>query len=244
MSPASTAHPELSIVMPVYNEAENAERVLRQLAQAVRTPHELLVVYDHDADTTIPVVQRLQPEIPTVRLLRNDLGRGVLNAMKAGIAASRGSYVLITMGDGSDEVRVIDSMVEAARRGASVVAASRYMRGGKHVGGPIVKGFLSRAAGLSLHLLGVPVRDATNNFRLYDRAWLDSVKIESTGGFELALELTAKATMAGMPLSEVPTIWRDRSAGESRFELRAWLPRYLRWYLAVVRWRARRLVRG
>jgi dolichol-phosphate mannosyltransferase len=231
--------PELSIIVPVYNEPDNIGSTLRSIAENVRTPHEVLVVYDFDEDTTVPVVQALQKEMPVVRLHRNDLGRGVLNAMRAGIAASRGGLVLITMADGSDEMADVDSMVARAHAGAHLVVASRYMRGGRQKGGPLLKRMMSRAAGLSLHwLAGVPVHDPTNNFKLYRRDFLESVTIESTGGFELALELTVKAHLAGRPMAELPTTWRDRAAGESRFRLRAWLPKYLRWYVHALRGRA------
>jgi dolichol-phosphate mannosyltransferase len=228
--------PELAVVLPVYNEPENIGPMLMRLDEHVATPHEVLVVYDFDEDTTIPVVRTLQPRLPRVRLLRNDLGRGVLNAMKAGINAARAPYVLITMADGSDEVECVDEMVALARSGADIVAASRYMPGGQQIGGPFVKRTLSRLAGLSLHWVGrLPIHDATNNFRLYRREFLDSVTIESTGGFELAIELSVKASLAGRHLAEIPTTWRDRTAGASRFRLRAWLPRYLHWYLYLFR---------
>ena len=122
--------PELSIVLPVFKEGEAVEPVIRALARDVRTPHEMLLVYDFDEDPTVPVIERLAAELPAVRGLRNDLGRGVLNAMKAGIAASSGPYVLITMSDGSDEPHIVDSMVALARDGADIVAGSRYMRAG------------------------------------------------------------------------------------------------------------------
>jgi dolichol-phosphate mannosyltransferase len=222
---------ELAIVLPVYNEGEAVEAVLRGLSSAVTTPHELVVVYDFDTDTTVPVVARLAAEIPGLRGLRNDLGRGVLNAMKAGIAGAEAPFVLITMADGSDDPKVIDDMVALGRRGAEVVSASRYMHGGHQVGGPLVKRLMSRVAGLSLHwFAGVPTHDPTNNFKLYSRRFLDSITIESTAGFELALELTVKATLAGARVAEVPTTWRDRTAGTSNFRLRAWLPNYLHWY--------------
>ena len=238
-----TVAPELSIVIPVYNEPDNIGPTLRRISEQVSTPHEILVVYDFDADTTVPVVRELQPSLPSVRLHRNDLGRGVLNAMKAGIAGSDAPLILITMADGSDEMDRVDEMVRLADAGAVVVAGSRYMKGGRQIGGQMLKRLLSRAAGLSLHWLArVPIHDATNNFKLYRRDFLDSVTIESTGGFELAIELTAKATLAGHRLAEVPTTWRDRTAGESRFNFRAWLPRYLRWYLHIYRGRAIRLL--
>lgn len=233
--------PELSIVIPVYNEGERVEPVLRALHAGVRTPKELIVVWDFDGDTTRPVVERLAAELPGLRGHRNDLGRGVLNAMRAGIATARGSLVLISMADGSDEPHVVDPMVAFARDGAAVVSASRYMRGGRQVGGPLLKRILSRVAGLTLHWFGgVATHDPTNNFKLYRRDFLDTVTIESQAGFELALELTVKATLAGRRVAEVPTTWSDRTAGESRFRLRQWLPHYLRWYVAALRGRFRR----
>lgn len=226
---------ELSIILPVYREGEHVTPVLRALVGAIHVPFELLVVYDFDEDPTVPVLRSLQVEIAQLRPLRNDLGRGVLNAMKAGIAEARGDYVLISMADGSDEPEVVDRMVELARDGVDVVAASRYMRGGRQVGGPAFKRLLSRTAGLTLHWLGgVPIHDPTNNFKLYSVRFLDSVTIESTAGFELALELSVKAALAHRKMAEVPTTWRDRTAGQSNFRLRKWLPHYLRWYLLAL----------
>jgi dolichol-phosphate mannosyltransferase len=237
--------PQLSVILPVYNEGEAVEPVLRALSAAVSTPHELVVVYDFDGDTTVPVIARLAPEIPGLRGLRNDLGRGVLNAMKAGIEGTSSPYVLISMADGSDEPHVVDRMVGLAETGADVVSASRYMKGGHQVGGPLIKRLMSRTAGLTLHwFAGVPTHDPTNNFKLYSRRFLESVTIESSAGFELALELTVKATLAGRTVAEVPTTWRDRTAGQSNFKLRKWLPNYLHWYRVAFVGRLRRLARG
>jgi hypothetical protein len=86
---------------------------------------------------------------------------------------------------------------------------------------------------------GVGTHDSTNNFKLYSRRFLDSVTIDSKAGFELALELTVKAHLAGRRIAEVPTTWRDRTAGTSNFKLRKWLPHYLRWYAMAFRRRFR-----
>jgi dolichol-phosphate mannosyltransferase len=226
-----SAAAELAVILPVYNEGEAVEPVLRALSSQITTPHELVVVYDFDGDTTVPVVQRLANELPELRGLRNDLGRGVLNAMKAGIAGTQAPYVLISMADGSDEPHVIDPMVELAKHGADVVSASRYMKGGRQIGGPRSKRLMSRVAGLTLHWFArVPTHDPTNNFKLYSRRFLEANTIESTAGFELALELTVKATIQKRKIAEVPTTWRDRTAGQSNFKLRKWLPHYLHWY--------------
>jgi dolichol-phosphate mannosyltransferase len=229
--------PQLSIVIPVYNEGEAIRGTIEGLLGAVRArPLEILVVYDFDEDTTLPVLRSLHRRHPEIVPHRNTLGPGVLNALRSGFAAANAPFVVVTMGDASDDPADIDRMLAVARSGADVVAASRYMPGGRQVGGPLPKRTLSRLAGLSLYALGrIGTHDATNNFKLYSRRLLDRIEIESRGGFELAIELTVKAHKLGLPIREVPTTWRDRTAGESRFMLRKWLPHYLRWFVKGLR---------
>jgi dolichol-phosphate mannosyltransferase len=223
---------ELSVVIPVYNEGESIAPTLRGLGESLNgIAYEIFVIYDFDEDNTVPAVRRIQPDIPNVVLQRNTLGRGVLNALKSGLAEARGTYILIMMADGSDDPATVPQMLDRARAGADLVAGSRYMRHGGQIGGPRLKSLMSRAAGLTLHwLAGIPTHDPTNNFKLYSRRLIEAIRVESAAGFELALELTVKSHLQGMSIAEVPTTWRDRTAGESRFELRKWLPYYLRWY--------------
>jgi dolichol-phosphate mannosyltransferase len=226
----------ISLVVPVYNEADNIQIFLRDVEANVAEPHETLLVYDFPEDTTLPAVAALDPPCSSVRLVHNTLGRGVLNALKAGLAASTGDVVIVMMADCSDDARDVAAMAAGIRGGADVVAGSRYVRGGKQVGGPLLKRTLSRLAGMSLHYLaGLPVHDATNNFRAYSRRVVEQFPIESAAGFSVAMELTLKAHWQGWRVAEVPTTWRDRTAGASRFRLWAWLPHYLRWYFQALR---------
>jgi dolichol-phosphate mannosyltransferase len=233
---------DVDFVMPVYNEGPNIGRALAELYQHVPLAKRVLVVYDFDEDNTVPAVRTLAPQYPGVELVKNTLGRGVLNAVRAGIAATTAEVVIITMADLSDDIAVVPRMVDLIRNeGYDIVCASRYMRGGRQIGGPRFKGLLSRLAGLSLHwLAGLPTHDATNAFRAYRRSVLQETPIESQGGFEYSLEITAKAYAAGRRITEVPSTWRDRSAGQSRFKLRAWLPQYLRWYFYALTHRPKR----
>lgn len=221
----------LTMIVPVYNEAENIRNLLSEIETRIAPPFQVLIVYDFDEDTTVPVIQELMASRPWLRLVKNDLGRGVVNALRAGFHAARHGPALVVMADLSDDLGNVEPMLELYRRGYRVICPSRYMRGGRQIGGPFVKRSLSRLAGVSLYWLGFPTHDATNNYRLYDAQLVNQLKIESSGGFELALELTAKAFAAGAAVTEVPTTWRDRTAGESRFQLRKWLPKYLYWYL-------------
>jgi len=222
----------ISIVLPVYNEADNIVPCLRGLRAALNAlPHEILVCYDFEGDSTLPAISRMSDCPPSVRLVKNDLGRGVAFALRAGFTAARGDVVVTTMADLSDPPEAIVRMAEKIRSGAHVVSGSRYMRGGSQSGGPVFKSLLSRLAGLSLHrIAGVGTHDATTNFRAYSAQFLRSVQVESQMGFEVALELTVKAHLGGWKVDEVPSSWRDRKAGRSNFKLWKWLPRYLHWY--------------
>ena len=136
------------------------------------------------------------------------------------------------MADGSDDIRVIADLVSLVGRGVAVACASRYMSGGQQIGGHRVKRFLSRLAGNSLYLFaGIGTHDPTNSFKCYSREFLNQVKIESRDGFEIGIELVAKAHRLRLPISEIPTIWIDRSIGYSRFQVAKWIPKYLRWYI-------------
>lgn len=224
----------LSIVMPVYNEGKVIGETVKRVEAALKTLHELLIIYDLDGDTTIPPVKKLQKKYSNVKLVKNVFGRGALNALKTGLAKAKGEAICVMMADLTDDPAVLNAMMEKFAQGFDVVAASRYMKGGHQIGGPLIKQILSRVAGISLHyLVGLPTHDATNSFRLYSQKFLKNIKIESDGGFELAIELTVKAHFGGFKVTEVPTTWTYLSK-ESRFYLKKWLPKYLKWYFWAI----------
>jgi dolichol-phosphate mannosyltransferase len=222
----------LHIVIPVYNEADSFPQVWAELCSRVKCDFQAFVVYDFDEDNTVPVVNAvLRQGEARLRLLKNNVGRGVVGAIRTGFNEVRSGAVLVVMADLSDDLAQVDRMFELYREGNQVVVGSRYMKGGRLIGGPWFKQALSRLAGVSLcWLRGVPTHDATNAFKIYDREMLSHFTIESRGGFELNLELTVKAFLAGYRIAEIPAVWRDRTAGESHFALWKWLPRYLHWY--------------
>jgi dolichol-phosphate mannosyltransferase len=220
----------LALIVPVYNEAANFPNLVREVERHVPRPVTLYTVYDFDADTTVPVARDLAATRPWVKLVRNRY-KGVVGALRTGFQVVGSGPALVVMADLSDDLSAVPRMLELYHAGARVVCPSRYCPGGKQVGGPWLKKTISRLAGVSLNLaVRFPTRDATNNFRLYDAALANELGVESAGGFELALELTAKAFRRGVKIAEVPTTWRDRVAGESRFQFRKWLPKYAYWY--------------
>lgn len=222
----------LHIVIPVFNEGANFAELWAGIKSRVGSEFETVVVYDFDEDDTVPVVESfMQQGEHRLRLLRNSQRRGVASALRFAFEEIGKGPVLVFMGDLSDDPSLIDPMLKLYRQGYSVVAASRYARGGKQVGGFWLKKVLSRWAGLSLHWLrGIPTTDVTNAFKLYDASMLRNLQIESSHGYEINLEIVVKAFLRGYRIAELPTIWHDRTTGRSRFRLWAWIPHYLRWY--------------
>lgn len=226
----------LHIVVPVYNEAENFP-ALRSALQTIRSPFEVFVIYDFDQDNTIPAVERaIEEGDRRFHLVKNTVGPGVVGALQTGFKLASRGPVLVVMGDVSDDLDKVNQMISLYDQGYHLVAPSRYMPGGRVLGGAPLKRTLSKLAGLTLHWFrGLPTCDATNSFKLYDAEMLNALHLESRGGFEISLEITVKAFLAGYRITELPTIWRDRTQGESRFRLWRWLPHYLRWYFYAFR---------
>jgi dolichol-phosphate mannosyltransferase len=221
----------VSVVIPAFTEGAEIVPVLDRIFDGVELECEILVVVDFAEDTTVPVLRAYASREPRLKALISTYGRGPANAIRYGIDHVANPVVVVTMADGSDDPRQIDELARLIERGVVVAAASRYSAGGQQVGGSLIKGALSRTAGASLRLFArVGTKDATNSFKAYSTQFVRDVGIESRSGFEIGLELTAKARRLRLPVAEVPTIWLERNAGRSNFYLRKWIPEYLRWY--------------
>ncbi len=227
----SRGEPRVSVVVTAYNEGEAILPHLDRIFEAVKLPCEVLVVFDTADDSTAPVLEKYAKDEPRLIPTLNTYGRGPARAIRFGIDAARAPVVVVTMADGCDDPQQIDQLTRLVERGVVIAAASRYMRGGQQVGGPAFKTALSRLAGRSLNTFArVGTNDATNSFKAYRRSFVQEVGIDSDDGFEVGIELVAKAKRLRLPTAELATIWLDRTFGVSNFKLAAWLPRYLRWY--------------
>jgi dolichol-phosphate mannosyltransferase len=227
----TVGEPRVSIIIPAYNEGEQIVPVLDRLFESVRLPCEVLVVVDDESDSTVKVVCDYADKEPRLRCLVNTYGRGPANAIRYGIAAAVAPVAVVTMADGCDDPRQIDDLARLVERGVAVAAASRYMAGGQGVVCPVFRVVLARPVGRSLRLFArIGTRDATNSFKAYSTSFVREVGIDSRDGFEIGIELTAKAKRLRLPVAEIPTIWLDRPAGVSNFKVAEWIPSYLRWY--------------
>jgi dolichol-phosphate mannosyltransferase len=223
--------PELDIVIPVYNEGENILSLLESFKRHVKTPCRVLICYDQEEDNTLAALKGYDPRPLQLVLVRNN-GRGALGAVLAGFAHSTAPSVLTFPADDDYNSPRIDQLVHKLREGFEIVSACRFMPGGKMEGCPLLKAVLvSSAAFFLYHLARVPTRDASNGLRLFSRRVIEQIPVESTVGFAYSIELLVKAHRLRWPIAEVPFVWHERKAGQSRFRTLRWLPQYSRWLL-------------
>lgn len=225
----------LSIVIPVHEEGSYILATLERITRSVKTEFECIIVADNKSDSTIPFILDFQRKDPRFRFELNQIAVGPAGAIKQGIRFAKGEMIAVVSGDGSDDISQLDSLAGLVERGVSVAVASRYMKGGQLVGAPLLKAWLSRLAGITLYLFArLGTRDATNNFKVYSKEFINSIVIESNYGFEIGLELTTKAKLLNFRIAEIPTIWIERTEGESKFPLISSLRFYLKWYLKAI----------
>lgn len=221
---------ELDVVIPVYNEGRNIAPVLESLSRHVKTPFRVFICYDFDGDDTLDAVTGYPGDNMQIVLVKNP-GRGPHSAIRAGLEQTSAPAVLTHMADDDYTPPVIDALVAKSREGYEIVTGSRFMPGGRMVGCPWLKWFLTWAASFTLyHLARFPVHDATHGVRVFSRRVLDTIEIESSKGFTFSFEMMVKAVRLGWSVYEVPVEWRERTTGPSRFRLWRWMWPYLRWY--------------
>lgn len=228
----------ISVILPVYNEGKNISEQIEELEKTIATKHEIVIVYDFDEDDSVIPVKKLQKKYSHIILVKNIFGAGLINAVKTGFEKAKGDFVVVMPADLADDPQTINKMCQKMEKGYDVVCATRYSKGGRKFGGGLVKTTLSRLAGLLTPLLlGIPTTDIANGFKMYKKQVLEKINIESRGGWEFSMEIVIKAHKAGFKVCDVPTVWRDRVSGKSKFKLLKWLPYYLKWYLLGIAYR-------
>ena len=230
--------PALTILLPVRNEEMNLRVLLRILQVAIEPSHEVLVIHDTPDDRSLPIIKEAQPGYPGLRAVHNQLGRGVINAIRAGVAEARAPIVTILCADDTGPVLVVDDMLALVSEGCDFVSVTRYAHGGRRLGGSLVGGILSRTANwLFHHLARSPFTDATTGCKMFRRDVFDRFALESRPvGWAFAFEMAIKAQHLELQLGEVPLVSIDRLfGGQSTFRVGPWVVEYLRWFLWGVR---------
>lgn len=228
---------KLSILIPVRNEGVNITSMIKILTSLLEIPHEILVIYDSADDDTAPVVRKLSKKLPQVKLVQNNLGVGVANAIRSGVMNAKGKYILTFVTDDFGPVMAIEDMVYLLDNGCQFVSATRYAHGGRRLGGSIIQGVLSRTGNnVVKKIMGTTFSDSTTGMKMFEKELFHTIKLESRVGWAVIFEFTIKAQMQGLRLGEVPIVSIDRLyGGKSTFKLGPWLKEYVKWFIYAIK---------
>jgi dolichol-phosphate mannosyltransferase len=219
------------VCLPTYNERENLERMVEALEPLeVR----VLVIDDNSPDGTGELADRLAAERDWLSVLHRPRKEGLGPAYLAGfreVLRGDAEYVLEMDCDFSHDPADVPRLVEACVAGADVALGSRYVAGGGTVNWDLRRRLVS--AGGSLYarlLLGVAVRDLTGGFKCFRREALERIDLDAirSRGYAFQIELTYRALRAGCRVVEVPILFTDRTAGQSKMSRRILLEAVLR----------------
>jgi len=226
---------EIDILIPVFNENETIVQTLKNILSSIQYNCKILICYDYNEDPTLAIIKKNFPENPKILFIKN-FSKGFNNALISGLYKSTADAVIFFMADDHTNHNVINTCVKKFKEGFHVVCPSRFIKEGKMIGNPFLKSFLTRLTSFFLfYFTSFPIKDSTNSFRLFPRKILDKISIESTKGFTLSLELTAKAHRLGYKMIEVPAIWIERNKGKSRFKLFSFILPYTRWLFYIIK---------
>lgn len=227
---------KLDIIMPVYHEEKNIEKVIIGIEKYVKTSHRILLIFQDKNDPTIKIAKKIQKNIKCVKIVFTRDGKGLIKAYKTGFRICKADIIVIMMSDLCDNPRDIDKMVIKIDNGADIVCASRNYKNGKRYGGAFIKTQLSAIAGKSLKkLFGFPTSDALNAFKAFKCSIISEITLESKEGFVVPFELTVKANKLKKRIEDIPTVWKDRESGTSKFRLLNAIPHYLYWYFYAIK---------
>jgi len=228
----------LNIIVPAFNEEQNISETIRtieEIQSLVTIPHKLIVVNDNSTDRTREVVETLKGKYDNLVLINRRGNHGLGRCLDRAYEEVEGGAVVAVMADLADDVNDIPRLLAKLREGYDLVSASRYVPRGSGEHGNRLKHFLSRLLGKTLQLLiGLPTNDATNAYKMYRADILDKIGILKSDNYTTGLEITVKAFIHGLRIAEIPTVWKDRSQGQSHFRIARVAPEYVRWFLWAV----------
>jgi len=213
--------PELSIIVPCFNEEGNIVAVMDKLVTAASEAGinaEILFIDDNSADRTYAVGCEAAWQFGNVRVLTKTFPRGMGNAIRFGLQHASADVVLITMGDGSDDLSVMSGMYRKVRdEGYDLAIGSRYRHRSNQMNIPANYRFFSGVfRALGQLLIGIPLCDFTNAYRCFNWSVVKRIGLEGTG-FEISPEITFKAWYHRRKVAEVDAMHLKRTRGQSSF---------------------------
>jgi len=211
--------PKATICLPTYDERANIEAMLRALEPF---GVHVLVVDDNSPDGTGEIADRLAQELAFVSVLHRRAKEGLGPAYVAGFrrALADGADLILEMDcDFSHDPADVPRLIAACESGADLALGSRYVTGGGTENWGRMRRLVSTGGSwYARKLLGVGIRDLTGGFKCYRRRVLERIDLDAirARGYAFQIETTYRAIRAGFDVVEVPIVFADRTAGQSK----------------------------
>jgi dolichol-phosphate mannosyltransferase len=233
------------LILPTYNEAENARAIVTAaaavLAAAAPDGFRILIVDDGSPDGTGRIADELAAEHDWMQVLhrseKNGIGPAYLAGFRHALDAGAG-YVMEMDSDFSHDPADLARLLQAVRDGADLALGSRYVPGGGVVDWGLLRRVVSEGGSTYARLvLGLRVRDLTGGFKCFRREVLEAIHFDSvrSQGYAFQVELTYRAVQAGFRVVEVPITFRDRQQGTSKMSWR--IAAEAMWLVPLLRFR-------
>lgn len=206
---------EISIIIPVYNEEETIEELIRRIFTILRNP-EVIIVDDHSTDETPKIVKRLQKEYNTLRFLKKTGDRGKTTSLLQGFNAAKGKILVMIDADLQYPPESIPKMVKLLKENrADIIIGKRIFKDTN-----ILRRFLSFGFSLIFGrlFLGIPVTDIQTGEKAFKKEILKSIKIKAKK-WDFDIEFLYKANKKGWRIMEIPIPFSERKAGDTKINI-------------------------
>ena len=216
---------DLSIIIPMFNEADNVESTLNRVEEALASfngTYEIIAANDGSLDNTLEILNRVAKQNGNIKIVSysKNFGRG--RALRTGFKESRGEIIVSIDADLSYDPHYINDFMEILRSEQDIdfILASPYMPGGSVKNVPFSRLWISKLGNRILRF-AMPNRiyTSTGIFRAYWRKVLDSLELEADGK-EIHLEILSKALALGFQVKEIPAVLSSRKKGRSKFKFK------------------------
>lgn len=222
--------PSVGIIIPARNIPREIADVLHKVSESCRKRDfdlRIAIVVDSLSDSTIwGISEELRAKLKILVIESDQDGPG--GAIRTGLLKLDCDFYIVVMGDNCDEVAIIPELVRHLIHGADMVVPSRFAPGGRHYGGPRVKGWVTRLASLYSKYLLRSSSDPTNAFKAYSKELIRMANLSKSRGFVQGIELLACARRHGLLVIETPTVWQGGEPNGGTFRFVKWAPEYLR----------------
>ena len=225
---------ELDIIIPIYKEGNNIKLLLENFHKKLKVKYKVIICYDFENESGLKFLPKNDEKL----ILVKNSGKGPNEAIKSGFDVSNNKFVVVYMSDDFENIELPNKMYDLINNGYDLVIPSRYVKNGEFIDAKFYKKMITNFGSFLMYFIcGIPYRDCTNAFKMFNRKILDKINLESKVGFTFALELTVKAHLNNCKIREIPCTWKELPNRKSNFKVFRWLPYYVYWVFYALAYR-------